>query len=99
MSSLWTEQQTGLMASNLNWELILKDRHPTFKVEEQAFIESLKIANSNEVAAEKIYQGIKDDEDIPENLKLIYRKAVYGTHEKVKSRIHNRIGNIRCHLK
>ena len=87
------------MASNVDWPTILKDRHTTFKVEENAFLESLKIANSNEVAAERIYQAIKDDPEIPENLKIIYREAVYGTMEKVKTRVRNRIGNIRRHLK
>ena len=78
------------MAENLNWKLILK---------EKASIDSLKIANSNEVAAKKIYQAIKDDEDIPDNLKLIYKEAVCGSNEKVKGRVRNRIGNIRRHLK
>ena len=40
------------MASNVDWAEILKDKYSTFKIEEKAFVESLKICNSNEVAAE-----------------------------------------------
>ena len=83
------------MASNIDWEDVLKDRFPTFKVEELAFIESLKIANSTEVAAERIYEAIKTNDEIPENLKILYKEAVYGSQEKVRLRIRNRIGNIR----
>ena len=87
------------MASNLDWDEIFKDRHPAFKVEENAFVASLKICNSTEVAAEHIYRAIKDDKDIPENLKLIYKEAVYGSNKQVKKRIRNRMTNIRCHLR
>ena len=83
------------MASNFDWEIILNDRFPTYKVEEQAFVESLKIANSNEVAAERIYHAIKNDCDIPENLKLIYKEAVYGSNIVVRNRIRGRLSNIR----
>ena len=81
------------MASNVpvDWKLILKSKHTTFNVEENAFRESLKIANSNEVAAEKIYHAIKNDADVPDTLKMIYREAVYGTHPKVKKRVRNRL--------
>ena len=87
------------MASNIDWEQILNDRYATFKVEETAFIESLQIANSNEIAAECIYEAIKNKEDIPENLILLYREAVYGSNGQVKRRIRNRMGNIRRNLK
>ena len=87
------------MACNIDWEEILKDRFVTFKVEETAFIESLQICNSSEIAAEKIYETIKFDEDVPENLILMYKEAVYSENEKVKSRIKNRIANIRRHYR
>ena len=83
------------MASNLDWDVIMRDRYATFKVEENAFIESLSICNSTEVAAERIYETIKDDADIPENLKLMYREFVFGDNDRVKGRIKNRITNIR----
>ena len=90
----------GRMASkHVDWESILRERYATFKVEENAFLESLKICNSTEVSAEKIYLTIKDDADIPRNLKLMYREAVYGSDEKVRNRIRNRVGNIRRNLR
>ena len=82
------------MACNIDWSELLKDRFPMFKVEEVAFVESLKIANSNEVAAEGIYEAIKQQDDIPQNLKLLYKEAIYGSNEKVKGRIRGRISNM-----
>ena len=87
------------MASNLDWSLILRDRFATFKVEETAFLESLKICNSTEIAIERVFEAIKDDVDIPRNLKLMYRESIFGDNEKVKQRIRNRISNIRRHLR
>ena len=88
-----------VMASNIDWALVLRDRFATFKVEENAFVESLKICNSTEVAIERIYEAIKEDDAVPRNLKLMYREAIFGDNEKVKGRIRNRISNIRRHLK
>ena len=87
------------MASNVDWESILRERYAMFKIEENAFLESLKICNSTEVSAEKIYLTIKDDEDIPRNLRLMYKEAVYGSNDKVRNRIRNRIGNLRRNLR
>ena len=77
------------------WQHLLKDRYPTYKVEERAFAESLKLCNSVEVSAEKIYDAIKDEPDVPNNLKALYHKAVFGTDKDIKSCIKGRIGNIR----
>ena len=85
--------------SAINWEDVLKDRYATFKLEEEGFLESLKVCNSTEVSAEKIYHTIKDCGEIPYNLKLMYREAVFGWNEKVRLRIKNRIGNIRRNLR
>ena len=87
------------MASNVDWPSIMKDRFATFKVEENAFLESLKICNSTEVAIAKIYEGIKDLDEIPDSLILMYREAAYGENKDVKRRIRNRISNIRRNLK
>ena len=87
------------MASNVDWEVILKDRFFTFKVEENAFLQSLDSCNSTEIAAERIYESIKDDDEIPENLKLLYQEFIFSTNDKVKSRIKHRISNMRCNLK
>ena len=59
------------MATNFDVDEILNDRYPMFKVEENAFNESLKICNSTEVSAEKIYETIKDDVDVPDNFEDI----------------------------
>ena len=83
------------MATNINWDEILNDRYATFKTEENAFVESTKICNSTEIAVERIYEAIKEDDDVPENLKLMYREYIFGDNERVKRRIRNRISNIR----
>ena len=87
------------MVTNVDWVEIMKDRFATFKVEETAFYESLKICNSTEVAIAKIYESIKDLADIPSSLILMYWEAAYGDNKKVKRRIRNRISNIRRNLK
>ena len=86
-------------APTVDWPSIMKDRFATFKVEETAFVESLKICNSNDVAIVKIYEAIKDLEDMPKSLIMMYREAAYGDNEKVKRRIKNRMSNIRRNLK
>ena len=83
------------MAKYIDWEEVLHDRYATFKLEEQGFEESLEICNSTDVSAEKIYYTIRDAEEIPENLKIMYREAVFGNNEKVWSHIKNRISNMR----
>ena len=87
------------MASFTDWDEIMRDRYATFKLEEQGFIESLEICNSTEISAEKIYYTIREADDIPENLKMMYREAVFGTNKAVKRRIKNRIGNMRRNLR
>ena len=83
------------MAAFIDWDELLRDRYPIFKLEEKGFVESLEICNSTEVLAEKIYYTIRDSDEIPENLKTIYREAVFGHQEKVRTRIKNCISNIR----
>ena len=87
------------MAANVDWPSIMKDRFATFEIEETAFCKSLQICNSTEVAIAKIYEAIKDLQDIPNSLILMYREAAYGENEKVKRRIRNRISNIRRNMK
>ena len=87
------------MANNIDWLEVMRDRYPTFKLEEQGFKESLEICNSTEVAAVKIYYTIRDAGDIPENLKLMYKEAIFGFNAKVKKRIKSRIGNMRRNYK
>ena len=87
------------MASPIDWDEILRDRYVTFKLEEQGFRESLEICNSTEVSAEKIYYTIWDAAEVPDNLKMMYKEAVFGYNEKVKNRIKHRISNMRRNLK
>ena len=87
------------MASPIDWEEILHERYVTFKLEEQGFRESLEICNSTDVSAEKIYYTIRDASEIPENLKLMYKEAVFGYNEKVRNRTKHRISNMRRNLK
>ena len=87
------------MASNVDWPSIMKDRFATFKIEETAFYDSLNICNSTEVAIAKIYEAIKDLQDIPNSLIMMYREAAYGDNKQVKRRIGNRISNIRRNMK
>ena len=77
------------------WQHLLNDRYPTYQIEKKAFVDSLKVCNSMDVSAEKIYDAIKDDVDVPNNLKALYHEAVFGTDKDVKSRIKSRIANIR----
>ena len=47
-----------------------------YKIEEKVFAQSLKVCNSVEVSMEKIYDAIKDNGDVPNNLKALYHEAV-----------------------
>ena len=87
------------MASGFDWEKILEGRYPSYKVEVNAFLDSLEISSSVDVSIQKIYEAIKSDENVCDNLKLLYQEAVYGSDKGVKSRIRNRIGNFRRGLK
>ena len=77
----------------------MHERYVTFKLEEQGFRESLEICNSTDVSAEKMYYTIRDAPEIPSNLKLMYKEAVFGYNEKVKNRIKHCISNMRRNLK
>ena len=87
------------MENDVNWEEVLKDRYATFKLEEEGFLESLKVCNSTEVSAEKIYHTIKQCAEIPKNLKIMYKRAVFGMNKKVRLCIKNCIGNLRRNLR
>ena len=82
------------MAGQVNWEELLKDRFPTYKVEEDAYIDSLEVANSTEVYMERIYEAIRNDATVHVNLKLLYHEAIDGGNKDVVKRIRNRISNI-----
>ena len=87
------------MAGQINWFEMLKYRFPTFKVEEDGFLESLDIACSMEVYIERIYQAIKDVPHVPDNLKAMYHEAMINGNKEVVKRIKGRISNIRRNCK
>ena len=87
------------MACRDDWEMILKGKYCSYKVEIDAYLESLEIATSTEISATKIYYAIHNDKDVNENLKKLYCEAVFGTNKDVKARIKSRIANFRRSLK
>ena len=87
------------MATNIDWSDLLDKKYPSYKVEVNAYLDSLEIATSNDVSIDKIYQAIHYDEDVNENLRLLYHECIYGTDKNVKSRIRNRVANFRCALR
>ena len=87
------------MASQTNWSQILEERFPSYKVEVSAFLETLHISKSTDVSIEKIYQVIKDEQDVPEHLKMLYHECIFGTDKSVKTRIRNRVGNFKRGLR
>ena len=82
-----------------NWSQILEQRFPSYKAEVTAFLDMVHISKSTDVLIEKIYEIIKDDDDVPENLKLLYKECIYGTDKNVKLRMRNRIGNFKRGLR
>ena len=87
------------MAEGIDWNKILEGRYPSYKVEVLAFLDSLDISSSNEISAENVYEAIKDDPNVLDNLKLIYKEALYGTNKKAKARISNRMANFKRGLR
>ena len=81
------------------WKSILKGKFPSYKIEVDAFLDSIEIATSTKVAASKIYEAICDAPEVNATLKSIYEEALFGKNKDVKARIKNRIGNFRRNLK
>ena len=90
---------TSRMADGVDWAKILDLRYKSFKVEVDAFLNSCDVSSSTEIAQEMIYEAIKCDQHVSENLKLLYKEACYGTNKDVKLRIKNRITNFRRALR
>ena len=87
------------MALNNEWDVLLKAKYPSYTVEVEAFLESLDIATSSEISMEKIYEAIREDDKVDENLKCLYMEAIFGSNKDVRSRIKNRIANFRRRLR
>ena len=83
------------MASGTNWKKLLEGRYPSYKAEVEAFVESLSVSNSNEVSAQKVFEAIQFNDEIDDNLKLLYSEAIYGSDKEVKARIKNRMSNFK----
>ena len=81
------------MAEADDWGQILKAKYKPFEVERSIYIDSQKLANGPMMFAQYICDGLRPG-DVPDNLRKIYREAVYGTNEKVKARIVSRIYSI-----
>ena len=82
-----------------DWDQLLKAKYSLFKVEVQAYLDNLDIATSSDISMAHIFNAIRNDSKVNENLKLWYREALYGKNKDVKVRIRNRIANFRRTLK
>ena len=52
------------MASQINWKELIHARYPSYKVEVNAFLDSLEVSSSSEISIEKVYGTIKGDPEI-----------------------------------
>ena len=73
------------------WAPLLKAKYPSYTVEVQAFLDSLDIVTSSEISMEKIYEAIREDPKVNENLKYLYVEAIFGSNKDVRARIKNRV--------
>ena len=87
------------MASNTDWNELLDKKYPSYKIEVQAYLDSLDVANSIEVSTQFIFEKIVEDDNVSDQLKQLYREALFGTNKEVKSRIKNRVCNFKRGLK
>ena len=87
------------MRSEMEWIDLLDKKYPSYKIEVEAFLESLDIANSVEVSAQFIYDKIKLDSNVSADLKALYQEALEGSNKEVKARIRNRVSNFKRGLK
>ena len=87
-----------IMAST-NWSEILEQHFPPYKVEVTASLDTVHISNSTDISIEKIYEIIKENDEVPEDLKLLYHESVHGTDKNVKLRMRNHIGNFKRGLR
>ena len=81
------------MSSSVNWETLLDKKYPSYKIEVNAYLDSLDVSNSIGILAQFIYDVIKDDNSVNKDLKLLYKKALFCTNKEVKLRIKNMVSN------
>ena len=87
------------MADQMYWTALLEKKYPSYKIEVDAFLNSLDISNSVEISAQFIYNVIRYDPLVNEDLKILYKEALFGENKEVKSRIKNRVSNFKRGLK
>ena len=87
------------MASQVDWTPILDARYASYTVEVQAFVDTVHISSSVDISIENIYEAIKSHAKVPDNLKLLYHEAAYGSNKDVKIRMRNRVSNFKRKLK
>ena len=78
------------MSTVSEWDKILQAKYKFFEVEKSIYIDNRNKANSPEVFAKCIFDGLREG-DIPENLQKMYHEAVYDTDKKVKQCIIKRV--------
>ena len=78
------------MASILEWDKILQGKYKFFDIEKSIYTENRNKANSPEMIAKFICDGLRPG-DVLDNLKNLYHEAVYGSDKKVKQRITKRV--------
>ena len=59
-------------------------KFPILVVEDSLFLASILRSNSTDVIAKRIYSIIKNDAEVPEDLKIIYRERLFGKNANVK---------------
>ena len=94
-----TKSVQSIMALKEDWKLLLKAKYSSYKVEVQTYLDTLEIVTSSMISASKIYDAIKDVSDINENLKKLYKEALFGNDTEVRARIKNRITNFQRNMK
>ena len=85
--------------SENDWEPLLKAKYPSYTAEVEAFLDSLDIATSTEISMEKIYDAIREDPKVDDNLKCLYMEAIFGSNKDVKLHIKNWIANFKRRLR
>ena len=87
------------MACGEDWKLLLKGKYPSYKIEVETYLDSLEIATSSLISASKIYEVIHHLPEVNENLKKLYKEALFGHDPDVKARIRSRMSNFQRNLK
>ena len=88
-----------MASKRINWAELLEKKYQSYTVEVEAFLETAHVSKSTEISIQNIYQAIRNDVKVDENLKLLYHETIYGTNKDVKTRIRNRVAHFRRTLR